>query len=321
MGKHKGVYIEDYDSDSSIEAGSDTEANPINAYEELSSLGVSANDLQELDELMHGRPKRKRMTKEQRMLGVWADSDDSDDDYRGGKAYRSIDSAIKGTSFVKANQGAMMPDQQRAKDPDVSQLDERDEDARLEATLYALRSDNDGMLDRISSKSSIPPAQKAPSGKEQPQEYTTQKPPTRAASGRQTPRVAPDRNFAKFAMEGKGAAWKMMVKMGYKAGLGLGKNAEGIVNPIETKMRPSKMGIAYRGFKEKTPRVEETERIRNRDTPSSLETSDKEQESDEEAMSGHAVVAGGGGLKQRQRKPKPRIEYRTIEELMANVDS
>ncbi|OMJ27833.1 Tuftelin-interacting protein 11 [Smittium culicis] len=51
---------------------------------------------------------------------------------------------------------------------------------------------------------------------------------------------------------GSSTAWKMMQKMGYSSGKGLGPKESGIVNPIETKLRPGKIGIAYKGFKEKT---------------------------------------------------------------------
>lgn len=44
---------------------------------------------------------------------------------------------------------------------------------------------------------------------------------------------------------------RMLAKMGWQAGTGLGTTGEGIVTPIESKLRPQKMGIAFKGFKEK----------------------------------------------------------------------
>jgi len=44
----------------------------------------------------------------------------------------------------------------------------------------------------------------------------------------------------------------MFEKMGWTAGTGLGVKGVGIVTPVESKLRPQKMGIAFKGFKEKT---------------------------------------------------------------------
>ncbi|KAI8980506.1 GC-rich sequence DNA-binding factor-like protein-domain-containing protein [Pilobolus umbonatus] len=40
--------------------------------------------------------------------------------------------------------------------------------------------------------------------------------------------------------------------MGWKIGKGLGAEGEGIVNPVETKLRPARMGLSFRGFDERT---------------------------------------------------------------------
>jgi len=44
----------------------------------------------------------------------------------------------------------------------------------------------------------------------------------------------------------------MLAKMGWQAGTGLSATGEGIVIPIESKLRPKNMGIAFKGYREKT---------------------------------------------------------------------
>ncbi|CAJ0641684.1 12791_t:CDS:10 [Entrophospora sp. SA101] len=56
---------------------------------------------------------------------------------------------------------------------------------------------------------------------------------------------AVDKDFASFEKHTKGTASYIMSKMGYVPGQGLGSDGRGIVNPIEVKLRPSKMGLAY----------------------------------------------------------------------------
>lgn len=52
-----------------------------------------------------------------------------------------------------------------------------------------------------------------------------------------------------------GIGAKLLMKMGYKPGQGLGRDREGIAKPIDVKLRPKGAGLAYGGFDERTDTV------------------------------------------------------------------
>ena len=59
------------------------------------------------------------------------------------------------------------------------------------------------------------------------------------------------RHFAKLENAG-GMGFKLLSKMGWNSGSGLGANKEGRINPVDQQLRPRGMGIGHDGYKEKT---------------------------------------------------------------------
>lgn len=113
---------------------------------------------------------------------------------------------------------------------------------------------------------------------------------------------------------------KYLAAMGWSGG-GLGKQGEGIINPIEIKQRPERAGIAFGGLREKTKQAKEEARRRG-----------EEVSSDEENVPGKRQQGKGKQQKQRQelskrstpqawtkaeKKPrKPKIEHRSYEQIL-----
>ncbi|EPQ26826.1 uncharacterized protein PFL1_06900 [Pseudozyma flocculosa PF-1] len=142
-----------------------------------------------------------------------------------------------------------------------------------------------------------------------------------SSSGRTTPATT-----IKF---GAGAGGKFdpsayLAKMGWTGG-GLGKQGEGIVNPIEVQLRPERAGIAFGGRKEKTKQAKEEARRRGEAVSSDEEDRkarrhhQRRQERDKNKRDKSS--AGPGPADQAwtkaERKPrKPKVEHRTYEQII-----
>ena len=101
---------------------------------------------------------------------------------------------------------------------------------------------------------------------------------------------------------GMGAA--MLEKMGYKAGQGLGTEGQGILNPIETKLRPERVGLG--GVKEMTAQAKEEARRRGQ------LLSD-----DEDDKKRRGKKSGSGTSTPRGRAKK--VVYQTAEEMAGGM--
>jgi tuftelin-interacting protein 11 len=103
---------------------------------------------------------------------------------------------------------------------------------------------------------------------------------------------------------------RMLSKMGWQAGTGLGTTGEGIVTPVESKLRPQKMGIAFKGFKEKTEQSKMEARRRGEDVGDEDEKKNKGSRKQKEKRS---------DLWKRPKKLKTKVEHKTYEEIIADA--
>ncbi|KAG6821212.1 hypothetical protein H0H93_004033 [Arthromyces matolae] len=108
---------------------------------------------------------------------------------------------------------------------------------------------------------------------------------------------------------------RMLSKMGWQAGAGLGATGEGIVTPVESKMRPQKMGIAFKGFKEKTEQSKREAKRRgevvsdDEDTPKTKNLRKKAKEQEQKRSD----------VWKRPKKVKTKVEHKTYEQILAEA--
>ncbi|KAG6866595.1 hypothetical protein C0991_002083 [Blastosporella zonata] len=107
---------------------------------------------------------------------------------------------------------------------------------------------------------------------------------------------------------------RMLAKMGWQAGTGLGAAGLGIVTPVESKLRPQKMGIAFKGFKEKTEQSKMEARRRGEvisdDEDAKTKKFRKKVKEQEQKRS---------DVWKRPKKVKTKLEHKTYEQILAEA--
>ena len=133
---------------------------------------------------------------------------------------------------------------------------------------------------------------------------------------RTPPPVSRPSNFgasSKGGMNKNSFAAKMMAKMGYVAGQGLGSSGQGIINPIETKLRPQGAGLG--AVKEKTQQAkDEAKREAARRGEVLGDSSEEERKRKRKAREKQRL---GGGSGTSTPGPKARTKYRTVADIEA----
>ncbi|KAG6335733.1 hypothetical protein ID866_3357 [Astraeus odoratus] len=121
------------------------------------------------------------------------------------------------------------------------------------------------------------------------------------APSSKVPTALPPQEQAHFRKIGGTLGAQMLAKMGWQAGTGLGASGEGIVTPIESKLRPKNIGIAFKGFKERTrtPAQEEADA----DAEANVQVKEAKEKRSE--------------AWKKPRKVKTKVEYKTYEEIVA----
>lgn len=222
--------------------------------------------------------KRRKFTQEEAYLGIWADRED-EDDVRSGRRKGDVQFVASTSKSIQSTS---------IEDDDLDDIDKKDSIVISDDSFEGYSDDEKDM-----SRSGL-----------HREKIHAVKPPLE--NPWKKPSVI-DRDFGKFEQHTKGIGLKLMQKMGYKIGEGLGVEGHGITKPIETKLRPQKMGLAYRGFDEKTEQARKNA---------------KRQDSDEEEnLIKQVPKVKKNAWKKSTKSKKINIEYKTADEIMNEAAS
>ena len=125
-------------------------------------------------------------------------------------------------------------------------------------------------------------------------------------------KAQPSSEFGKFNTYTTGFGQRMLEKMGWRAGEGLGEAGSGIVNPIETKLRPKQMGIGFRGFSERTEEQRMEAKLRGE-----IVSSDDEEM--EEAIESSKQQPTKREAWKRTKTRKPKQVFKTAATILAET--
>ncbi|XP_014226937.1 tuftelin-interacting protein 11 [Trichogramma pretiosum] len=208
--------------------------------EDMEKFEISDYDLE--NEFNINRPRRK-YTKAQQMLGVWADSDSDDEPARpsfkrqGKKDYSAPISFITG--------GVQQAGQSKKQKMDISD-DEEDEDAQ----------DNNKIKDSSSESENERPSF---SGAKSTSTFNFQPDDIAGLRKKRNP-INTDvmrQGLGTWEQHTKGIGAKLLLQMGYQPGKGLGKDLQGIAAPVEAKLRKGRGAIGAYG-PEKVAKIADT---------------------------------------------------------------
>ena len=138
---------------------------------------------------------------------------------------------------------------------------------------------------------------------------------TRESNPSPKPVPLPASEIAHFSKIQGSFGARMLAKMGWQAGTGLGATGEGIVTPIESKLRPQKMGIAFKGFKEKTEQSKMEAKRRGE-----VVSGDEDEKTKKFRRKAKEQAEKRSNVWKRPKKSKIKIEHKTYEQIIAEAE-
>ncbi|XP_078484419.1 sip1/TFIP11 interacting protein isoform X1 [Ciona intestinalis] len=238
--------------------------------DDVEGFNITNDDL--MNEFNPNRP-RFRQTKEDSLYGIWADQDKS-----GWSKFKKKSSKYsEPVSFVSGG----LKDEDGPPIPEDKVSQEDTEEVKTEESSGSFKK---------SSKTFQTTSQKPSKTNDTGGNYSL------ATKGK---KEKVDSQFASFERHTRGIGMKLLTKMGYKHGKGLGKGNQGIINPIEALKRTKKAGLGAAG----------TERTKQSYIHFPMQDSEGEEE--EEFKSELAQWRKGSEPKTK----KPKYKYKTVEEL------
>lgn len=138
----------------------------------------------------------------------------------------------------------------------------------------------------------------------------------RALTPSATPKLSAEERLHFSKLEGTYGA-RILAKMGWQTGSALGLDDKNIVIPLQPKLRPKGVGIAYRGFKEKSEQAKAEARRRGEVVSDEDEKPKKKGKG--KSKDPTAVQAQREEAWKKPKKTKLKVKHKTYEEIVAGA--
>lgn len=258
-----------------------------------------------------GEPRRKRRkigrnAKESAALGVFGSESD---DEPTGRAWKNRDLRNRGMGFVKSTTKEAGQSRNEAEKEEGNATSDDDSLEASENMIprglgFQANNGTPKLPDSRFGKGFVPSSSRQPFSEPPPLEPQQDSPSTMRPS-----------HFGGGSGKSKGNAnsfaAKMMAKMGYVTGQGLGSTGQGIVNPIEAGLRPQGVGLG--AVREKSKQAKEEEKREAARRGVILEDSSEEERKRRRKQKERRRLEGASGSSTPVSRPK--IKYRTASDL------